>query len=169
MTPATKDSNGPGPDGPGGTGPDGTVRPGGTDGSGGTGPDGSGGTGPAGTVRPGGTDGSDGSGGTDGPGGVGVERFSPGALTLDNAGEKMRDAGVRIRAGGELVLDMSDSGACDSAALGAMIEWRRLAAERKCVLRFENIGGRLGKLARLYQVADLFGMGKSEGAAEAKE
>ena len=151
MTPATKDSNGTGPDGPGGTGPDGTVRPGGTDGPGGTGPDGSGGSGP------------------DGPGGVGVERFSPGALTLDNAGEKMRDAGVRIRAGGELVLDMSDSGACDSAALGAMIEWRRLAAERKCVLRFENIGGRLGKLARLYQVADLFGMGKSEGAAEAKE
>ena len=147
MTPATKDSNGTGPGGPGGTGPDGTVRPGGTDGSGGTGPDG--------TVRPGGT-------GPDGPGGAGVERFSPGALTLDNAGEKMRDAGVRIRAGGELVLDMSDSGACDSAALGAMIEWRRLAAERKCVLRFENIGGRLGKLARLYQVADLFGMGKSE-------
>ena len=136
MTPATKDSNGPGPDGPGGTGPDGTARLAGPDGSGGAGPD--------------------------GPGGVGVERFSPGALTLDNAGEKMRDAGVRIRAGGELVLDMSDSGACDSAALGAMIEWRRLAAERKCVLRFENIGGRLGKLARLYQVADLFGMGKSE-------
>ena len=150
MTPATKDSNGTGPDGPGGTGPDGTVRTGGTDGSGGTGPDG--------TVRAGGT-------GPDGPGGVGVERFSPGALTLDNAGEKMRDAGVRIRAGGELVLDMSDSGACDSAALGAMIEWRRLAAERKCVLRFENIGGRLGKLARLYQVADLFGMGK-EGREE---
>ena len=155
MTPATKDSNGPVPDGPGGTGPDGTVRP--------AGPDGSGGTGPDGTVRPGGP-GPAGSGGTgpDGPGGGGVERFSPGALTLDNAGEKMRDAGVRIRAGGELVLDMSDSGACDSAALGAMIEWRRLAAERKCVLRFENIGGRLGKLARLYQVADLFGMGKSE-------
>ena len=157
MTPATKDSNGPVPDGPGGTGPDGTVRPGGTDGSGGTGP--------GGTVRAGGTDGTGGTGpdgsGPDGSGGVGVERFSPGALTLDNAGEKMRDAGVRIRAGGELVLDMSDSGACDSAALGAMIEWRRLAAERKCVLRFENIGGRLGKLARLYQVADLFGMGKA--------
>ena len=97
----------------------------------------------------------------------GAERYVPGELTLDNAAEKMREAAGRIRGGGELVMDMSESGDCDSAALGAMIEWRRLAEERKCGLRFENIGGRLAKLARLYQVAELFGMGKDEGEAEA--
>ena len=85
---------------------------------------------------------------------------------MDNAAEKMREAGGRIRAGAALVMDMSESGDCDSAALGAMIEWRRLAAERKCELRFENIGGRLAKLARLYQVAELFGMAKDDDAAE---
>ena len=95
----------------------------------------------------------------------GAERCAPGALTLDNAAEKMREAGARIRGGGRLVMDMSESGACDSAVLGAMIEWRRLAAERQCELRFENISGRLAKLARLYQVAELFGIPKNEGEA----
>ena len=95
-----------------------------------------------------------------------VSRYFPGALTLDNAGEKLREAGAQIRTGERLVMDMSDSGDCDSAALGAMIEWRRLAAERRCALTFENIGGRLGKLARLYDVADLFGMEKGEPARE---
>lgn len=114
-------------------------------------------------------DAANGANGADsGAAGGGPERFSPGTLTLDNAGEKMRDAGARIRADGGLILDMADSGDCDSAALGAMIEWRRLAAERKCDLRFENIGGRLGKLARLYQVADLFGMGKERGGEEGR-
>ena len=72
----------------------------------------------------------------------------------------MREAGEQIRRGGSLVMDMSASGDCDSAALGAMIEWRRMAEERKCRLSFENIDGRLAKLAQLYQVADLLGMGE---------
>ena len=113
----------------------------------------------------GGSGGSGNGGGAGGSGGSGSgERYVPGALTLENAGEKMREADLRIRQGGALVMDMSGSGDCDSAALGAMIEWRRLAAERMCALRFENIGGRLGKLARLYQVAELFGVGNSDGS-----
>lgn len=113
--------------------------------------------------------GAGGGGGTGTGAGAGWERYVPGVLTLENGAEKLREAEPRIRAGASLVMDMAESGDCDSAALGAMIEWRRLAAERKCDLRFENIGGRLAKLARLYQVAELFGVGKEEdgdGAAK---
>ena len=114
------------------------------------------------------------SGGADESGGMGAcgggpARCVPGTVTLENGEEKMREAGEQIQRGGSLVMDMSASGDCDSAALGAMIEWRRMAEERKCRLSFENIDGRLAKLAQLYQVADLLGMGEAEGEKGAGE
>ena len=84
------------------------------------------------------------------------DRHAPGAITLENARVKMMEASLRMREGRELVMDMSDSAGCDSAALGAMIEWRRAASERGCRLRYVNVGGRLEKLIHLYQVEDLF-------------
>ena len=63
------------------------------------------------------------SGGADESGGMGAcgggpARCVPGTVTLENGEEKMREAGEQIQRGGSLVMDMSASGDCDSAALG---------------------------------------------------
>ncbi len=75
-----------------------------------------------------------------------------GALTIDSVPELVA-AGAEIVRAGATVVDLSDAGEVDSAALSLVLEWRRTAGDRE--LRVTGAPAAFDKLAKLYGVADL--------------
>jgi phospholipid transport system transporter-binding protein len=55
----------------------------------------------------------------------------------------------------EVRIDFAAVTGVDSAAVALLLEWRRMALERKKTLVFENLPANLLALARLYGVAEL--------------
>ncbi|MBI5919100.1 MAG: STAS domain-containing protein [Nitrosomonadales bacterium] len=54
-----------------------------------------------------------------------------------------------------LVVDLSEVGVVDSAAVGLLLAWLRQAQKSSVELRFENLPQNLTSLAQMYGVAEL--------------
>lgn len=80
--------------------------------------------------------------------------FAPSQLTMTDAGAALR-AGREAILGGETDIDLGGLQRFDSAALAALLDWRRLAAERGRPLRILHMPEGLASIARVVGVAHL--------------
>lgn len=81
--------------------------------------------------------------------------FQPSAtLTADNA-ETALKAGLQAIASGQTEMDLAQLTTVDSAAVAALLAWKRAAAERGAALSFHHIPPNLRSLADLYGVSEL--------------
>ncbi len=81
-----------------------------------------------------------------------------GRLTLDTArgaAEALFNGGLRIAEGERLTVDLSGVEAVDSSAISVLLQWLRLAQQKKISLVFINLPANLRSLADLYSVADV--------------
>ncbi|HTO48745.1 MAG TPA: STAS domain-containing protein [Burkholderiales bacterium] len=80
--------------------------------------------------------------------------FLDGDLTVDTVAGVLADTSLKDRSATEVV-DFAAVTEVDSAAIALAIAWLREARAAGRPLRFENLPPAMGKLARLYAVADL--------------
>jgi len=78
-----------------------------------------------------------------------------GDLTSASIDKQSVHALPRTKAGGQLTVDLGQVSAADSAALALLIEWLKIARNRKFRLLFRNIPEQLQALARASGFADL--------------
>ena len=77
-----------------------------------------------------------------------------GGITLDNARAVLSE-GLRLFDRAGLVVDMSQLGEIDSAAVSLVLEWLRAAQRARRTLSFVNLPANFKSLATLYGVLDL--------------
>ena len=85
----------------------------------------------------------------------GAELRVSGALTVANVATLAEEGKQRLGDGGELVVDLGEVTAVDSAALSLLLEWLREARRRNIKMSFRNLPASLKSLATLYGVAEL--------------
>jgi phospholipid transport system transporter-binding protein len=80
--------------------------------------------------------------------------FAPRQLTMTDAGAAVRSGREAIIAG-ETEIDLGSLERFDSAAVAALLDWRRLAAERGHSLHILHLPDGLASIARVYGVSHL--------------
>jgi phospholipid transport system transporter-binding protein len=80
--------------------------------------------------------------------------FLEGALTLDTVPGLAKAVEEHLRQGARVV-DFRGVSAIDSSAVALALEWLRVAAESKTVLRLANLPVAMQNLAKLYGVSEL--------------
>ena len=82
------------------------------------------------------------------------------AASLDQRGAEaaLEEGRAQIAADGDLVLDLADVAAADSAGVCVLLDWTRTAQANGCKLRLINLPPRLRAFAQLYGLADLLPM-----------
>lgn len=78
-----------------------------------------------------------------------------GDLTMATVAVLHDGLGAVAPGGAALVVDLSEVGVVDSAAVGLLLAWLRQAQKRGVELRFENLPQNLSSLAGMYGVAEL--------------
>ncbi|MBE8158393.1 MAG: STAS domain-containing protein [Betaproteobacteria bacterium] len=84
-----------------------------------------------------------------------MNHYSPEEIKFANAEPAIRAGSEEIAKHGELIMDIGALGDGNTAAVCALLEWKRRAAENKCRLDFENIPPRLKELISVYQLESL--------------
>lgn len=78
-----------------------------------------------------------------------------GAMNADTATELLKHSDAAFQGAGSLEIDLANVPEGDSAGLALMIEWLRLAKQRKQTIHFKNVPEQIAALARISEVADL--------------
>ncbi|HUN94113.1 MAG TPA: STAS domain-containing protein [Burkholderiaceae bacterium] len=76
------------------------------------------------------------------------------SLTSANA-TRVLEAGLAAIRGGDLEIDLSRVGRCDSSAVALLLAWRREARARRVTVTFDGVPADLKSLAALYGVDTL--------------
>ena len=83
--------------------------------------------------------------------------FTPESVTFDNVTALIADAKSKISDNKHLILDMTKaSDNFDSTAVCLLLDLVRDANHKKHTVEIRNIGGRLKKLLKLYQLENFF-------------
>ncbi|WP_152969067.1 STAS domain-containing protein [Amantichitinum ursilacus] len=76
-----------------------------------------------------------------------------GGITMENAGGQLH--AIQWPASGDVVIDLAQVGAVDSAAVSVLLHWQREARRRQLRLQLAHVPLALQELIRLYGVQTL--------------
>jgi phospholipid transport system transporter-binding protein len=84
-----------------------------------------------------------------------------GALDADTATDLLKRSDAAFKDAGSLEIDLANVPEGDSAGLALLIEWLRLAKQRRQTIHFKNVPPQIAALARISEVENLLnGNGK---------
>ena len=101
---------------------------------------------------------------------LGAGRFRvSGVLDASTAREMLEESEARFEQFAGLDIDLGGVGESDSAGLALLIEWLRLARQRKKEIHFANVPAQIEALARISEVEDLIGGSEKKETKEREE
>ncbi len=88
-----------------------------------------------------------------------------GRLTMETV-SALFNTGLQPENGGDLVIDLAQVEAVDSAAVSLLLSWLRRAQSNQVAISFANVPDNLLSLARLYGVAGMLPLNQEPGISK---